>query len=88
VQKGLTAAGNLAALAQLRAGLRERFAQSAMGRLEAIAEGLERALRIMWQRWCAGLPAESFEVAQQDTQKNAMQEADKCRSQKIHPQFM
>jgi hypothetical protein len=27
---------------------------------------MERALRIIWQRWCAGLPAESFEVPWQD----------------------
>jgi hypothetical protein len=31
-----------------------------------IAASLERALRIMWQRWCANLPAESFEVTRQE----------------------
>jgi len=25
-----------------------------------VAAGLERALRTMWQRWCAGLPPEHF----------------------------
>jgi protein O-GlcNAc transferase len=76
VQKGLAAAGNLAALAQLRAGLRERFAQSAIGRPDIIAAGLERALRIMWQHWCAGKPVESIEVAQKNADY-ALQEADK-----------
>ena len=31
-----------------------------------VAAGVERALRMMWQRWCAGLPAESFEVSSED----------------------
>ena len=66
VQKGLYWAGNPAALSDIRAGLRERFAKSAMGQPAVVAAGLERALRIMWQRWCAGLPAESFEVSSQD----------------------
>lgn len=62
VQKGLSWATDLAALQAVRAGLRERMAKSAMGQPALIAEGLYRAFRIMWQRWCAGLPAESFEV--------------------------
>jgi predicted O-linked N-acetylglucosamine transferase (SPINDLY family) len=66
VQKGLSCAGNLVALSDIRMGLRERFAKSAMGQPAVVAEGVERALRIMWQRWCAGLPAESFEVSWQD----------------------
>jgi predicted O-linked N-acetylglucosamine transferase (SPINDLY family) len=76
VQKGLPWAGNLAALSDIRAGLRERFAQSAMGQPAVVAAGVERALRIMWQRWCAGLPPESFEVSLQDV-NSTMQEASK-----------
>jgi predicted O-linked N-acetylglucosamine transferase (SPINDLY family) len=64
-QKGLLWAGDLAALAGVRAGLRERCERSPIRRPEVIAAGLERALRTMWQRWCAGLPAEAFEVASQ-----------------------
>jgi len=74
VEKGLFWADHLTELAKIRDGLRERFGQSAMGRPDLIAEALERALRTMWQRWCAGLPAESFEVNRQDMD-NAMQEA-------------
>jgi protein O-GlcNAc transferase len=66
VHKGLFCAGNLTALSNIRAGLRERFTNSAMGQPELIAAGLERALRIMWQRWCAELPVESFEVTRQE----------------------
>ena len=62
VQKALYWADHLAELATIRDGLRARFGQSAMGRPDVIAEALERALRTMWQRWCAGQPAESFEV--------------------------
>jgi predicted O-linked N-acetylglucosamine transferase (SPINDLY family) len=61
--KGLSWAGDLAALAAVRAGLRERCEQSPVRRPGAIAAGVESALRTMWQRWCAGLPAESFEVS-------------------------
>jgi protein O-GlcNAc transferase len=66
VQKGLFWAGNLATLSDVRTGLRERFAKSAAGQPALITAGLEHALRIMWQRWCAGLPAESFEVPRKE----------------------
>lgn len=62
VRKGVNWAGNLATLSDIRAGLRERFAKSAMGQPAMVAAGVERALHIMWQRWCAGLLAEPFEV--------------------------
>ncbi len=62
VRKGLYWAANTEELSSIRSNLRERFAKSAMGHPELIAAGLEKAMRIMWQRWCEGLPAESFEV--------------------------
>ncbi len=60
--KGLFWAENLAALAEVRAGLRARWEQSPVRRPEVIAAGVESALRTMWQRWCAGLPTQTFEV--------------------------
>ncbi|MDP2822993.1 MAG: tetratricopeptide repeat protein [Sulfuritalea sp.] len=65
VEKGLLWSGKVAALAELRAGLRERLATSAIGQPALIAAALESVLRIMWQRWCAGLPPESFGVDRQ-----------------------
>ncbi|MBI4809585.1 MAG: tetratricopeptide repeat protein [Nitrosomonadales bacterium] len=65
VRKASSWAGNLAALSNIRAGLRDRFSESAIGRPEIIAEGLARALRIMWQRWCADEPPISFEVTRE-----------------------
>jgi len=62
VATGVRWARDPAALAVVRAGLRERYARSPMGRPEVIAAGLERALRRMWQRWCAGLPAATIDV--------------------------
>jgi protein O-GlcNAc transferase len=47
-------------LVLLRAGLRERLKLSPLGHPEVIAEGLARALREMWGRWCMGLPPEAF----------------------------
>ena len=55
-------ATHLPELAMLRAGLRERFNNSPLRCLETVANGLEKAMRIMWRRWCAGLPPERFEV--------------------------
>lgn len=66
VEKGKYWADNLSALSAVRAGLRERFMKSARGQPPVVAASVERALRIMWQRWCAGLAAESFEVTLQD----------------------
>jgi predicted O-linked N-acetylglucosamine transferase (SPINDLY family) len=68
VAQGIAWANRLPELAQLRASLRDRFNQSAIGQPALIASGLEIALRTMWKRWCAGLPVESFEadVAQGD----------------------
>ncbi|MDP2762116.1 MAG: tetratricopeptide repeat protein [Sideroxyarcus sp.] len=76
VQKGLSWAGNRAALSAIRTGLREHFAKSATGQPAVVAAGVERALRIMWHRWCAGLPPESFEVSLQDINR-AIQEVSK-----------
>ena len=59
-QKGLRWAGDLDALAKLRAELRDRCDRSAFHRPDIIAAALERALRTMWQRWCAGLPPEAI----------------------------
>jgi predicted O-linked N-acetylglucosamine transferase (SPINDLY family) len=62
VEKGKYWADHLAELSELRAGLRERFAQTASGHPRVVAEEIEKALRAMWRRWCAGLPPESFQV--------------------------
>ncbi|MBI3370699.1 MAG: tetratricopeptide repeat protein [Betaproteobacteria bacterium] len=62
VLKGRSWASKVSALAALRAGLRGRFEQSLLCRPGAVAAGVGSALRSMWRRWCAGLPAESFEV--------------------------
>ncbi|MFO1424658.1 MAG: tetratricopeptide repeat protein [Candidatus Competibacteraceae bacterium] len=49
-------------LAMLRAGLRERFNSNPLCRPETMTHNFEKAIRIMWRRWCAGLPPERFEV--------------------------
>ncbi len=65
VRKGVEWAGDLQALAEIRANLRERFSSSAAGRPELIAAGLAHALRMMWRRWCDELPPVSFQVERQ-----------------------
>jgi protein O-GlcNAc transferase len=61
VEKGRYWAAHLEALAQVRRGLRARMQQAPSGQPDLIAAHVEGALRQMWQRWCAGLPAESFD---------------------------
>lgn len=63
VRKGVYWANHLEELSELRAGMRQRFAQSAAGQPDLVAQALINALRTMWQRWCQGLPAVSFTAA-------------------------
>lgn len=58
--KGLKWARDTEGLAQIRAGLRERCAQSITRRHDLIAAALESALRTMWRRCCAGEPPQTF----------------------------
>lgn len=60
--RGLAACADLEGLATLRATLRSRFPQPASGTVTLVADCFEHALRMMWQRWCQGLPAESVDV--------------------------
>ncbi len=61
-ERGLYWAGHLPELAAVRSGLRDQWRRSPLRDPEFIASGLQLALRQMWRRWCAELPAESFEV--------------------------
>jgi predicted O-linked N-acetylglucosamine transferase (SPINDLY family) len=65
VEKGIYWAHHLAALAAVRAGLRERCRQSPVLQPDLIVDAFERSLRQMWQRWCDSLPPESFEIPAQ-----------------------
>jgi protein O-GlcNAc transferase len=66
VDRGIDWAERLAALAEVRAGLRERWQHSPTRRPEVIATALHTAFRHMWRLWCANLPAESFHAAGAD----------------------
>jgi protein O-GlcNAc transferase len=63
VQKGLSWNGDRAALAAVRAGMRDRIERTPLRRPEVIAAGVESALRTMWQRWCAGLPPVTLDLS-------------------------
>ncbi len=62
IEKGSQWADNLSGLATIRQGLRERFRASALGQPGQLADHLEATLRMMWQRWCDGLPPAALEV--------------------------
>lgn len=62
IQKGASWATDLASLARLRAGMRRRIAESPDRQPEFVVGAVARAFRIMWERWCAHQPAESFVI--------------------------
>jgi predicted O-linked N-acetylglucosamine transferase (SPINDLY family) len=62
VQMSLHWANHLSALAQVRAGTRERLQCSPGRQADVIAAALDAALRHMWRRWCAGQPPASFQT--------------------------
>ena len=66
VKRAVGWTGRLDELARLRAGMRDRLLSSPLRQPETVAKGLEAALRVMWRRWCEGLPAESFEARLED----------------------
>lgn len=62
VAKGVAICADLPALAAIRASLRGRFAPPELDTQARVADGVEHALRLMWRRWCQGLPPVSFET--------------------------
>ena len=60
--RGLAACADLATLAAMRSGMRDRFPAATAQDMTLVTDGVENALRLMWRRWCAGLPAASFEA--------------------------
>lgn len=61
-RRGVALSRDLGALAELRAAMRSRFPEPTGEFLVQVADGMENALRTMWQRWCDGQPAAPFEV--------------------------
>jgi predicted O-linked N-acetylglucosamine transferase (SPINDLY family) len=57
VVKGLAIVSDLKALAEIRAGLRERFRNSPLLNSQLMADSFSLTLRSMWRHWCAGDPA-------------------------------
>ncbi|MEL3889762.1 tetratricopeptide repeat protein [Ferrovibrio sp. MS7] len=54
IEIGARWAGNLEALAQLRAGLRPRFEASPMRDGPGLAKAIEAGYRQLWREWCGG----------------------------------
>ncbi|MDR5853375.1 tetratricopeptide repeat protein [Caballeronia sp. LZ062] len=76
VAKGLAWANDLTGLAQLRASMRERCAESPMLQPAVIAAGLSASLREMWRRWCAGLAPAALEAQQPgETARNSQEKS-------------
>ena len=62
--KGKQIAGGIAAIASLRAGLRDKLKNSAACQPALIATGLEHAMRSIWRHCCAGHPAAAIDATE------------------------
>ena len=62
VEQGVTLCADLAALAELRNGLRVRLQQSLLSQPDTLSASLADALRVMWQTWCQHQPAHAFNM--------------------------
>lgn len=62
VARGVAICADLPALAAIRGTLRGRFMLPQSDTMTRVADGVEHALRLMWRRWCQGLPPQSFET--------------------------
>jgi hypothetical protein len=80
IRLGQFLAENTATLAALRASMRERFTNSVVGYPGVAAAGVERALRLMWQRWCDGQPAAPLRVRLSDLTQEGQAAAEKPAS--------
>lgn len=66
VRIAVTKAGDLPALATLRADLRARSQRSVWRQEDTVVRGLEAALRHMWREWCTDKEPADFEIALAD----------------------
>jgi predicted O-linked N-acetylglucosamine transferase (SPINDLY family) len=62
VEKGIAWAQKIDDLALLRSGMRERCMKSPSFEAGTVATALSRAIRRMWQDWCAGRPPATFDA--------------------------
>lgn len=60
LEKGLDWASRLPKLAEMRQTMRKRFLASPVGQPGIVARGFSEAFRVMWRRWCAGLPPDAL----------------------------
>jgi len=68
VQLATDKANDLASLAQLRAGLRDRVANTEFGDPVRYTRAVERHYRSMWRRWCEGQKSEIKAVPEPETE--------------------
>lgn len=62
IEKAVYWSTHLENLNNIRSNMRDRIKNSCMRSPDFVMMALESALQQMWQRWCAGMPPESFEV--------------------------
>ena len=60
IEKAVMWAQNSAVLAELRAGLRQRYANSIYQQPDVVTGAMVKSLRAAWNRWCQGRPPETF----------------------------
>jgi predicted O-linked N-acetylglucosamine transferase (SPINDLY family) len=63
VERAIRMVADPGALAELRSGMRVRWQNAPLRQPSVVARGIEAAVRLMWRRWCQGLPAEQLDIA-------------------------
>ncbi|MCW2249510.1 putative O-linked N-acetylglucosamine transferase (SPINDLY family) [Azospirillum fermentarium] len=63
IERGAQIAADIQALDAIRHGLRHRMAASPLCDTNRFTRRFEAALRVMWHRWCDGLPTAAFSIA-------------------------
>lgn len=62
VERAIRMVADPGALAELRSGMRVRWQNAPLRQPSTVARGIESAVRLMWRRWCQGLPAEHLDI--------------------------
>jgi len=69
IARAVEFAKDIGKLGEIRAGMRERMRHSPLMDEKGFARDYGKALRLMWHRWCDGLPTAPFDVEMRESER-------------------